>query len=231
MNDINEKISAFYDGELDLTSEEIDELIIFINENPSLLEQISMMGLTSALKDAQNSNLVSITTTKNKNSNTFYKNFWLSNAMTAAATILLTLTIVNNSDFSRMNISTDSSDQISSAINSKEARVIAERSEEQLTDYIMRIVNDPAFMNGNEKIDLRNVGYQFNSVNGSNYFKDKEKFQLRIEKNNFGLDKIKYWKHGNKIIYLVPLSDGRVLTLYGNISLNSAISIAQSINK
>jgi hypothetical protein len=151
--------------------------------------------------------------------------------MTAAATILLTLTIVNNSDFSRMNISTDSSDQISSAINSKEARVIAERSEEQLTDYIMRIVNDPAFMNGNEKIDLRNVGYQFNSVNGSNYFKDKEKFQLRIEKNNFGLDKIKYWKHGNKIIYLVPLSDGRVLTLYGNISLNSAISIAQSINK
>ena len=231
MSDINEKISAFYDGELDLTSEEIDELIIFINENPSLLEQISMMGLTSALKDAQNSNLVSITTTKNKNSNTFYKNFWLSNAMTAAATVLLTLTIVNNSDFSRMNISTDSSDQISSAINSKEARVIAERSEEQLTDYIMRIVNDPAFMNGNEKIDLRNVGYQFNSVNGSNYFKDKEKFQLRIEKNNFGLDKIKYWKHGNKIIYLVPLSDGRVLTLYGNISLNSAISIAQSINK
>ena len=230
MSDINEKISAFYDGELDLTSEEIDELIIFINENPSLLEQISMMGLTSAMKDAQDSNLVSITT-KNKNSNTFYKNFWLSNAMTAAATILLTLTIVNNSDFSRMNISTDSSDQISSAINSKEARVIAERSEEQLTDYIMRIVNDPAFMNGDEKIDLRNVATQNNSVNGSNYFKDKEKFQLRIEKNNFGLDKIKYWKHGNKIIYLVPLSDGRVLTLYGNISLNSAISIAQSINK
>ena len=65
MSDINEKISAFYDGELDLTSEEIDELIIFINENPSLLEQISMMGLTSALKDAQNSNLVSITTKNN----------------------------------------------------------------------------------------------------------------------------------------------------------------------
>ena len=58
----------------------------------------------------------------------------------AAATILLTLTIVNNSDFSRMNISTDSSDQISSAINSKEARVIAERSEEQLTEYLYRYI-------------------------------------------------------------------------------------------
>ena len=33
MNDIKEKISAFYDGELNLTSEEIDELIIFINDS------------------------------------------------------------------------------------------------------------------------------------------------------------------------------------------------------
>ena len=36
MSDIKEKISAFYDGELNLSSEEIDELIIFINENPSI---------------------------------------------------------------------------------------------------------------------------------------------------------------------------------------------------
>ena len=63
-----------------------------------------------------------------------------------------------------------------------------------------------------------------------NYFKDKENFQLRIEKRNFGLNKVRYWRHGNKMIYLVPLSDGRVLTLYGNITLNSAISIAQSLN-
>ena len=37
MNDTNEKISAFYDGELFLTSEEIDELIIFINDNPQFI--------------------------------------------------------------------------------------------------------------------------------------------------------------------------------------------------
>ena len=60
MNDIKEKISAFYDGELNLSSEEIDELIIFINENPILLEQISMMALTSAIKDNEDSNLISI---------------------------------------------------------------------------------------------------------------------------------------------------------------------------
>ena len=230
MSDIKEKISAFYDGELNLSSEEIDELIIFINENPSLLEQISMMALTSAMNENEDSNLTSINA-KKKDSNISYKNFWLSNSITAAATILLTLTVVTNFDFSRMNVSTDSSNKISSAINSKEAKMIAQRSEEQLTDYIMKIVNEPGFMAGNEMVDLRNVGYQYNPTNGSNYFKDKENFQLRIDKKDFGLNKIKYWKHGNKMIYLVPLSDGRVLTLYGNISLNSAISIAQSLNK
>ena len=230
MSDIKEKISAFYDGELNLSSDEIDELIIFINENPSLLEQISMMALTSAMNENEDSNLTSINA-KKKDSNISYKNFWLSNSITAAATILLTLTAVTNFDFSRMNVSTDSSNKISSAINSKEAKMIAQRSEEQLTDYIMKIVNEPGFMAGNEMVDLRNVGYQYNPTNGSNYFKDKENFQLRIDKKDFGLNKIKYWKHGNKMIYLVPLSDGRVLTLYGNISLNSAISIAQSLNK
>ena len=230
MSDLKEKISAFYDGELNLSSEEIDELIIFINDNPSLLEQISMMSLTSAMNESKGSNVISINA-KKKNSNISYKNFWLSNSITAVATILLTLTVVTNFDFSRMNVSTDSSNKISSAINSKEAKMIAQRSEEQLTDYIMKIVNEPGFMAGNEMVDLRNVGYQYNPSNGSNYFKDKENFQLRIEKKDFGLNKIKYWKHGKKMIYLVPLSDGRVLTLYGNISLNSAISIAQSLNK
>ena len=229
MTDIKEKISAFYDGELNLSSKEIDELIIFINENPSLSKQISMMALTSAMNESEDSNLTSINA-KKKDSNISYKNFWLSNSITAAATILLTLTVVTNFDFSRMNVSIDSSNKISSAINSKEAKIIAERSEEQLTDYVMKIVNEPGFMAGNEMVDLRNVGYQYNPTNGSNYFKDKENFQLRIEKRNFGLNKVRYWRHGNKMIYLVPLSDGRVLTLYGNITLNSAISIAQSLN-
>ena len=105
MTDIKEKISAFYDGELNLSSKEIDELIIFINENPSLSEQISMMALTSAMNESEDSNLTSISA-KKKDSNISYKNFWLSNSITAAATILLTLTVVTNFDFSRMNVST-----------------------------------------------------------------------------------------------------------------------------
>ena len=78
-----------------------------------LLEQISMMALTSCYKENEDSNLTSINV-KKKDSNISYKNFWLSNSITAAATILLTLTVVTNFDFSRMNVSTDSSNKISS---------------------------------------------------------------------------------------------------------------------
>ena len=93
----------------------------------------------------------------------------------------------------------------------------------------MKVINDPNFMNSKESVDLRNVGFLSESRTGSTYSRGKENFKLRIEKNNFGLNKIRYWKHGNKMIYLVPLSDGRAITIYGNVTLSTAISIAKSI--
>ena len=128
-----------------------------------------------------------------------------------------------------MDISSSSTNQISSAINSKEAKEVINKSEESLADYIMKVINDPNFMNSNEYIDLRNVGFLSESRKGNNYSRGKENFKLRIEKNNFGLNKIRCWKHGNKMIYLVPLSDGRAITIYGNVTLSTAISIAKSI--
>jgi hypothetical protein len=95
----------------------------------------------------------------------------------------------------------------------------------------MNIINDPNYMSSKNPLDLQNVGYKSNSDNGYIHSKGNESFQLRIENKNFGIKQIRYWKHGNKMIYLVPLNDGRVLTLYGNISLSSALSIAESANK
>ena len=82
-------------------------------------------------------------------------------------------------------------------------------------------------MNTQEAIDLRNVGFRHNSSGGYKYSNGNENFQLRVEKKNLGLKKIRYWKHGKKMIYVVPLSDGRVVTLYGNISVSSARNIAK----
>ena len=107
-----------------------------------------------------------------------------------------------------MDINTNSSKQISSAINSKEAKNTAEKSNEYLADHIMNIINDPNYMSSKNPLDLQNVGYKSNSDNGYIHSKGNESFQLRIENKNFGIKQIRYWKHGNKMIYLVPLSDG-----------------------
>jgi len=134
-------------------------------------------------------------------------------------------------DFSRLNENIDSANKISSAINTKEARLIAERSEEYITDHVMKVLNDPNYMKSTSRIDLRNVGFNINTSDGFTYIKGKEKFQLRIENKDFGLKKVRYWKHGNKMIYLVPLENGKVVTLYGNISITSAIEIAKSLDR
>lgn len=224
--EIGEKLSALHDGELE--SSEIDELIDLVSKDTQLQKKLSFYSVMGMAANYESNKVVKIKPKKIKN---IFSNLWLSNAMTAAASVLLTLIFVNDNDFSRMNVDSKSFDQITSAINSKEAKNIAKQSEEYLTDHIMRIINDPSFMISNSNnIDLRNVGYKTNAIKGLGYSKGDENFQLRLEKKDFTLNSIKYWKHGNKMIYLVPMKDGRTLTLYGNISLSTAMTVAKSLN-
>ena len=224
--EIGEKLSALHDGELE--SSEIDELIDLVSKDTQLQKKLSFYSVIGMAANYESNKVVKIKPKKIKN---IFSNLWLSNAMTAAASVLLTLIFVNDNDFSRMNVDSKSFDQITSAINSKEAKNIAKQSEEYLTDHIMRIINDPSFMISNSNnIDLRNVGYKTNAIQGLGYSKGDENFQLRLEKKDFTLNSIKYWKHGNKMIYLVPMKDGRTLTLYGNISLSTAMAVAKSLN-
>lgn len=224
--EIGEKLSALHDGELE--SSEIDELIDLVSKDTQLQKKLSFYSVMGMAANYESNKVVKIKPKKTKN---IFSNLWLSNALTAAASILLTLIFLNDNDFSRMNVDSKSFDQITSAINSKEAKNIAKQSEEYLTDHIMRIINDPSFMISNSNnIDLRNVGYKTNAIQGLGYSKGDENFQLRLEKKDFTLNSIKYWKHGNKMIYLVPMKDGRTLTLYGNISLSTAMTVAKSLN-
>ena len=224
--EIGEKLSALHDGELE--SSEIDELIDLVSKDTQLQKKLSFYSVMGMAANYESNKVVKVKPKKIKN---IFSNLWLSNAMTAAASVLLTLIFVSDNDFSRMNVDSKSFDQITSAINSKEAKNIAKQSEEYLTDHIMRIINDPSFMISNSNnIDLRNVGYKTNAIQGLGYSKGDENFQLRLEKKDFTLNSIKYWKHGNKMIYLVPMKDGRTLTLYGNISLSTAMAVAKSLN-
>ena len=226
MSDIKERLSALYDGELD--SNDIDSVLEELEADNNLQKTLSLYSLIG-LSLANENKVTDINDFKIEKNKNIFTNIWLSNTLTAAASIILTLFVVNYADFSRMNISVDSTNKIASAVSSREAKEIISNSDEYLVDHIMSVINDPSFMNSNT-IDLKNVGYAAGRAGNLGYSNGNEKFQLRIENKNFGLKKIRYWKHGNKMIYIVPISNGRVVTLYGNLSASSAIEIANSIN-
>jgi hypothetical protein len=226
MSDIKERLSALYDGELD--SKDIDSVLEELEADNNLQKTLSLYSLIG-LSLANENKVTDINDFKVEKNKNIFTNIWLSNTLTAAASIILTLFVVNYADFSRMNISVDSTNKIASAVSSREAKEIISNSDEYLVDHIMSVINDPSFMNSNT-IDLKNVGYAAGRAGNIGYSNGNEKFQLRIENKNFGLKKIRYWKHGNKMIYIVPISNGRVVTLYGNLSASSAIEIANSIN-
>ena len=163
MDNIKEKISAMYDGELN--SSEIDELIEIVNNNKDMQKQLSLYSLINVAVNKGSSILKPKIVHKDLFKNIF-SNVWISNGLTAAATVLLTLTFINYSDSSRLNENIDSTNQISSAINSKEAQLIAQRSEEYITDHVMKVLNDPNYMNSSSRIDLRNVGFNTNMSDG-----------------------------------------------------------------
>ena len=226
MSDIKERLSALYDGELD--SNDIDSVLEELEADNNLQKTLSLYSLIG-LSLANENKVTDINDFKAEKNKNIFTNIWLSNTLTAAASIILTLFVVNYADFSRMNISVDSTNKIASAVSSREAKEIISNSDEYLVDHIMSVINDPSFMNSNT-IDLKNVGYAAGRAGNIGYSNGNEKFQLRIENKNFGLKKIRYWKHGNKMIYIVPISNGRVVTIYGNLSASSAIEIANSIN-
>ena len=224
MDNIEEKISALYDGELSDT--EADEVLLLIENDTNLQNKLSKYALmTSAMKQQKNNvQLISSSGSDRK------FNFWVSNSITAAATVLITFFAINQFDLNRMGEDLSAKNQINIAVNSKEAKDTASRAEENLVDHVMQVINDQQNENtASYNVDLRNVGYTRTSPNSRTYNKGNKNFVLRIEKKNLGIKKIRNWQHNDKMIYIVPMQDGRVVTLYGNIDQKSAIEIANSI--
>ena len=224
MDNIEEKISALYDGELSDT--DTDEVLLMIENDINLQNKLSKYALMSSAMKQQKNNVQSITSSRR--SKKF--NFWVSNSITAAVTVLITFFAINQFDLNRMGEDLSAKNQINIAVNSKEAKDTASRAEENLVDHVMQIINNQKNDNMTSyNIDLRNVGYTRNSPNSRTYNKGNKNFVLHIEKKNLGIKKVRNWQHNDKMIYVVPMQDGRVITLYGNIDQKSALEIANSI--
>ena len=224
MDSIEEKISALYDGELG--DKDTDEVLLMIENDVNLQNKLSKYALMSSAIRQQKNNVQSITSSKR--SKKF--NFWVSNSITAAATVLITFFAINQFDSNRMGEDLSAKNQINIAVNSKAAKDIANKAEENLVDHVMQVINNQPNDNMTSyNVDLRNVGYIRTSPNSRTYNKGNKNFVLRIEKKNLGIKKVRNWQHKDKMIYVVPMQDGRVITLYGNIDQKSALEIANSI--
>ena len=225
MNNIEEKISALYDGEL--SDSETDEVLMMIGNDINLQNKLSKYALMSSAMRQQKNNVQSITSSRR--SKKF--NFWVSNSITAAAAVLITFFAINQFDLNRMGEDLSAKNQINIAVNSKEAKDTASRAEENLVDHVLQVINNQQNDNMTSyNVDLRNVGYKRNSPNSRTFNKGNKNFVLHIEKKNLGIKKVRNWQHKDKMIYVVPMQDGRVVTLYGNIDQKSALEIANSIN-
>ena len=224
MDSIEEKISALFDGELG--DKETDQVLLMIENDVNLQNKLSKYALMSSAMRQQKNNVQSITSSWS--SKKF--NFWVSNSITAAAAVLITFFAINQFDLNRMGEDIAAKNQINIAVNSKEAKDIANRAEENLVDHVMQVINNQPNDNMTSyNVDLRNVGYTRTSPNSRTYNKGNKNFVLRIEKKNLGIKKVRNWQHKDKTIYVVPMQDGRVITLYGNIDQKSALEIANSI--
>ena len=222
MDKYDEDISSFYDGELDADS---FEKSLSDSTNAGFKEKISMYGVISAAANLNNINVVPI---KNSNPNS-NKILWFSNGLTAAASILLTVLFINQSDFSRLGVDKDAQDALNLAIKSPEAQEIANSREDNLVNHVLSVVNNSALGSSDPLMDLRNVGFNLNDASRRHYSNGKQNFTMHIEKKNFNLKKVRYWRYGNKNIYLVPLQGGKTLTLYGNLDQKSVQKIINNI--
>lgn len=222
---LEENLSALFDGELDPS--ETQNVLESVSERKDLQKKLSYYGLISSALNQDNPNEIFVDHNRNK----LNYNFWLSNGFTAAASILITLFFINQAELSRMGEDYSAKNKLDLAINSEEAKNIVNMTENNLVDHVMSVINNPDFMNTTPyNIDLKNVGFTRQPNNQRMFMRGNENFTLRIEKKDLGLKKVRNWKHGNKTIYLVPLADGRVITIYGNIDTQSALAVANTIN-
>lgn len=227
MTDINEKLSALFDGEL--AASEIDELLLNIDDK-DVQDKLRDYAQLSALisneqKEKTKNNIIRL------KFNDFLKyNPLLSNGISAAAAVILTIFLINPSNSDRLGFNSEAQSQIQAAINSDEAKNNILRIEEGLLEHMLNVLDQSNVKKNNQyNPNLTNVGFQNRSNRPGHYTNGRENFYIHIADKDLGLKNVRYWKSGKNMVYLYPLPDGKVITLYGNLNIEEANKIISSI--
>ena len=221
-----EKLSAMYDGELSYL--EIQEGLDKMHENPDLKETFHKFGLISELvqreAEQKNSKIIS------------FKDYFsrvnplLSNLVTAAATVVITLAFLYQFGDDRFQVDRESSLQLSSAISSDEAKSQLLNADQNIMEHMIHIMQSNESHNSQQiSKNWIPVGFSVNPNNPNQYSNGRNNLFFHLENKQLGIKKVKYFKANNNWIYLIPLQDGRLLTAYGDVPPSVANPMIQSI--
>jgi hypothetical protein len=223
-----EKLSALYDGELSYL--EIQEGLDKMHEDPDLKETFHKFGLISELvqreAEQKNTKIISFKDYFSK------VNPLMSNLVTAAATVVLTLAALYQFGDDRFQVDRESSLQLSSAISSDEAKSQLLNADQNIMEHMIHIMQSNKSHNS-EQISKNwiPVGFSANPNNPNQYSNGRNNLFFHLENKQLGIKNVKYFKANNNWIYLIPLQDGRLLTAYGDIPPSVANPMIQSIYK
>jgi len=144
-----------------------------------------------------------------------------------AATILIALLVVgNNYTFDQTN-----NEIIANAASSQEAQEHLKNIDGALNQHVMKILAADNLNVDYLNTNLVPVGYNQDPSKPSYFSKGNNKFRLHIENNNFGLKTDRYWNVNNELVYVHPMRNGRLATIYGKIEPQEAKSFLSYIDR
>ena len=221
-----EKLSALYDGEL--SSKEMQESLVEMNEDEDLKNTFQKFGLISDLVQRHS---------EQKTTKVFFLQEYLSkinplmsNLVTAAATVMITLIILYQFDEDRFQVDKSSSLQLSSALSSEQAKDQLLNTDQNIMEHMIHIMQSNKAHNSQQvSKNWIPVGFSVNPNNPNQYSNGRNNLFFHLENKQLGIKKVKYFKANNNWIYLIPLQDGRLLTAYGDVPPSVADPMIQTI--
>ena len=209
-----EKISAWYDGEV--SQQDFDnglEELALAPENKKTLHRYALLSeLMQRQPQSQPSMIARFADYLPK------QNLWLSNSLTAAATVLITVMFLYQVDSNRFGTDKATQMQLTSALSSQEAKDQLINADQNIMDHMIHIMQSNKSLEPNSiSKDWIPVGFSVSKQNPARYTNGNNNLSFHIEKNQLGINKVKYFQANKNWVYLIPLRDGRLLTAYGDV--------------
>ena len=221
-----ETLSALYDGELDERETRINLEKISLDEG--LKNTFHKLGVISELVQRN----IPQKASKIRYLSDYYKKIHpvITNIVTAAATVMITLIALYQFDDDRFQVDKESSLQLSSALSSEEAKGQLLNADQNIMEHMISIMQSNQ-SDSSQQVSKNwiPVGFEVNPDNPNQFSNGRNNLFFHLENKQLGIKKVKYFKANNNWIYLIPLKDGRLLTAYGDIPPSVANPMIQAI--